>query len=75
MLELYSVTDEFSRYCAASPAPLNIPIIIYEVVKFTIKRKEINQHWPNVPWCPPSPSPGSFSLLAPSLLPYFLLTQ
>lgn len=26
MLELYKVTDEFSRYCAASPAPLNIPV-------------------------------------------------
>ena len=50
MLDLYSVTEEFSRYCAASPAPLNVPFIIYEVVKFTIMRKEIKEHWPNVPW-------------------------
>lgn len=29
MLELYSVTEEFSRYSAVSPPPINIPVLCF----------------------------------------------
>jgi len=50
MIELYLTTEEFSRYSAVFPAPFNIPLLCYELIRFFLKRTAINDHWPNCPW-------------------------
>ena len=50
MLELYNVSEEYSRYSVVCPPPVNVPHLSYELIRFLLKRKDIKDHWPNCPW-------------------------